>query len=84
MNKEVNGIKTQVGCTDSFEIATKTITMEDIKVIFKKMLNEHEPLIVQKNLEMFHNQEQSILALISGNNLLTNQRLHSLSKDIIT
>ena len=31
---------------------------------------------------MFHKQEQSILALISGNNSLTNQRLDNLSKDI--
>ena len=31
---------------------------------------------------MFHKQEQSILALISGNNSLTNQRLDNLGKDI--
>ena len=31
---------------------------------------------------MFHNQELSILALISGNNSLTNQCLDNLSKDI--
>ena len=31
---------------------------------------------------MFHEQEQSILALISANNSLTSQRLDSLSKDI--
>ena len=31
---------------------------------------------------MFHKQEQSVLALISGNNSLTNQRLNSLNKDI--
>ena len=31
---------------------------------------------------MFHKQEQSILALISGNNSLTSQRLDNLSKDI--
>ena len=31
---------------------------------------------------MFHKQEQSILALISGNYSLTNQRLYNLSKDI--
>ena len=56
--------------------------MEDIKVIFEKMLKEHEASIVQKNQEMFHKQEQSILALISGNNSLTNQRLDNLSKDL--
>ena len=46
------------------------------------MLKEHEASVVQKNQEMFHKQEQSFLALISGNNSLTNQRLDSLSKDI--
>ena len=46
------------------------------------MLKEHEASVVQKNQEMFHKQEQSILALISGNNSLTNERLDSLSKDI--
>ena len=56
--------------------------MEDIKGIFEKMLNEHEASIVQKNQEMFHKQEQSILALISGSNSLTNQRLDNFSKDI--
>ena len=30
---------------------------------------------------MFHKQEQSIVALISGNNSLANQRLDGLSKD---
>ena len=40
--------------------------MEDIKVIFEKMLRQHEASIVQKNQEMFYNQKQSILALISG------------------
>ena len=42
---------------------TENLTMEDIKVTFKKMLKEHEASIVQKNQEMFHKQEQSILAL---------------------
>ena len=46
------------------------------------MLKKHEASIVQKNQEMFHRQEQSILVLISGNNWLTNQRLDNLSKDI--
>ena len=52
--------------------------MEDIKVIFEKMLKEHEASIVPKNQEMFHKQEQSIVALISGNNSLTNQRVDNL------
>ena len=56
--------------------------MQDIKVIFKKILKEHEASIVQKNQEMFYKQERSILALISGNNSLTNERLDYLSKDI--
>ena len=46
------------------------------------MLKEHEASIVQKNQETLHKQEQSILALISGNNSLMNQRLDNLSKDI--
>ena len=61
---------------------TKNVMMGDIKVIFEKVLKEHEVSIVQKNQEMFHKQEQSILALISGNNSLTNQGLDKLSKDI--
>ena len=73
---------TQIGCTDSFELTMKNLTMEDIKVIFKKMLKEHKASIVQKNQETFHKQEQSILALISGNNALTNLCLDNLSKDI--
>ena len=56
--------------------------MEDIKVIFEKMLKEHVASIVQKNQKMFHKQEQSILTLTSGNNSLTNQRLDNLSKDL--
>ena len=63
-------------------MTTKNLTTEDIKVIFEKMLKKHEASIVQKNQEMFHRQEQSILVLISGNNSLTNQRLDNLSKDI--
>ena len=78
----VNDINTQIGCIDSFEMTTKNLTMEDIKVIFKKMLKEHKASIVQKNQETFHKQEQSILALISGNNALTNLCLDNLSKDI--
>ena len=78
----VNDINIHIGCIDSFEMTTKNLTMEDIKVIFKKMLKEHEASIVQKNQEMFHKQEQFILALISGNNSQTNQRLDNLSKDI--
>ena len=78
----MNDINTQIGCIDSFEMTTKNFTMEDIKVIFENMLKKHEVSIVQKNPEMFHKQEQSILALISGNNSLTNQRLDNLSKDI--
>ena len=62
-------------------MTTKNLTMGDIKVIFEEMLKEHEASIVQKNQEMFHKQEQFILALKSGNNSLTNQRLDNLSKD---
>ena len=78
----VLSLNNQIGCIDSLEMTTKNLTMEDIKVTFEKMLKEHEASIVQKNQEMFHKQEQSILALISGNNSLTNQRLDNLSKDI--
>ena len=75
-------MNTQTGCIDSFEMMTKNLTMEDIKVIFEKMLKEHEASIVQKNQEMFHKQEQSVLELISGKTSLTNQRIDSLSKDM--
>ena len=68
----------QIGYIDSFEMTTKNLTMEDIKVIFEKMLKEHEASIVQKDQEIFHKQEQSILALISGNKSLTNQRKQKL------
>ena len=30
-------------------MTTKNVTMEDIKVIFQKMVKEHEASIVQKN-----------------------------------
>ena len=78
----MNDINPQIGWIDSFEMTTKNITVEDINIIFEKMLKKHEASIVQKNQEMFHKQDQSILALISGNNSLTNQRLDNLSKDI--
>ena len=71
-----------VGCIGDFEMTNKILMMEDIAVIFEKKLKEHEASIVQKNQEMFHKQEQSILALIYGNNSLTNQCLDSLSKNI--
>ena len=63
----MNDTYTQFGYIDGFEMTTKILTMEDIKIIFEKMLREHEASVVQ---------------LISGNNSLTNQRLDSLSKDI--
>ena len=75
-------MNTQFNYIDDFKMTTKHLTMEDIKVIFRKMLKELEPLIVQKNQEMFYKQKQSILALVSGNNSLTNQCIYSLSKDI--
>ena len=53
----VNDINTQTVCIDSFEMTTKNLTMEYIKVIFEKILKEHEAPIVQKNQEMFHKQE---------------------------
>ena len=81
VKKIVNDINTQIGCIDGFEMTTRYLKMEDIKVIFKKMLKEHELSIVQNNQEMFHKQEQSTPALISGNSSLTNRRLDSLSKE---
>ena len=59
-------------------MTTKNLTMDDIKVISKKMLKKHKASIVRKNQEMLPKQEQSMLALTSGNNSLTNQRLDSL------
>ena len=81
IKKIVNDINTQNGCRDGFEMKTRYLKMEDIKVIFKKMLKEHELSIVQNDQEMFHKQEQSTPALISGNSSLTNRRLDSLSKE---
>ena len=63
----MNDTNTQFGYIDGFEMTNKILTMEDIKIIFEKMLREHEASVVQ---------------LIYGNNSLTNQRLDSLSKDI--
>ena len=82
MKRILNDINSQIGCIDSFEMTKKNLMMEDIKLIFENMLKEHDASIFQKNQEMFHKQEQSILALISGNNSLTNQRLDNISKDI--
>ena len=42
------------------------------------MLKKFEASVARKNQEMPHKQEQSMLALTSGNNSLTNQRLDSL------
>ena len=68
VKRMVNDKNTQIDCIDSFEMMTKNLRMEDIKVISEKMLKENEASIVQKNQEMVHKQEHSILALISGNN----------------
>ena len=59
----MNDIITQIGCIDSSEMTTKNLTMEGIKVIFEKMLKEHEASVVQKNQEMFHKQDQPILEI---------------------
>ena len=65
------------------EMSTKNLTMDDINLIFGKMLKEqHKTAAVQKYQEMFHKQEQSILDLITENNWSTNQRLDNLSKDV--
>ena len=82
VRKIVNDINAKFGCIDGFKMMTKNLTIEGIKVIFEKMLKEHNASIVQKNQGMFHKQEHSILALISRNDSLTNQLLDSLSKDI--
>ena len=69
--KYVNSLNlsyTQIGCIDGFEMTTKNLTMEDIKVIFEKILKAHEASTVQKNQDIFHKQGQSIIVLISGNN----------------
>ena len=64
-------------------MSTKNLTMDDINLIFGKMLKEqHKTAVVQKYQEMFHKQEQSILDLITENNWSTNQRLDNLSKDV--
>ena len=45
--------------------------MKDIKLIFEKILKEYEVSIFQKNEEMFHKREETILALISGKKLIS-------------
>ena len=82
VKKKINDINTQISCIDRFERTTKNLTMEDIKVIFEKMLKEHEESVVQKSQEMFQKQAQFILVLISENNSLTKPCLDRLSKDI--
>ena len=47
---KVNDINTQFRRIDGFEMTTKNLTMGDIKVIFEKMLKEHEASIVQDRL----------------------------------
>ena len=47
---KVNDINTQFRRIDGFEMMTKNLTMGDIKVIFEKMLKEHEASIVQDRL----------------------------------
>ena len=46
----MNDINTQFRRIDGFEMMTKNLTMGDIKVIFEKMLKEHEASIVQDRL----------------------------------
>ena len=46
----VNDINTRFRRIDGFEVTTKNLTMGDIKVIFEKMLKEHEESIVQDRL----------------------------------
>ena len=46
----MNDINTQFRRIDGFEMTTKNLTMGDIKVIFEKMLKEHEASIVQDRL----------------------------------
>lgn len=64
-------INTQFGCIDGFKMTTKNLTMKDIKLIFEKILKEHEVSIFQNNQEMFHKREETILALISGKKLIS-------------
>ena len=46
----MNDINTQFRRIDGFEMTTKNLTMGDIKVIFEKILKEHEASIVQDRL----------------------------------
>ena len=46
----MNDINTQFRRIDGFEMTTKNLTIGDIKVIFEKMLKEHEASIVQDRL----------------------------------
>ena len=46
----MNDKNTQFRRIDGFEMTTKNLTMGDIKVIFEKILKEHEASIVQDRL----------------------------------
>ena len=50
VKRMVNDINTQFCRIDGFEVTTKNLTMGDIKVIFEKMLKEHEASVVQDSL----------------------------------
>ena len=58
------------------------ITIEGIKKIFQDMLKHHQEALTKKQEEMFRSHENSIMQLISGNTIITNQRLDNLSKKL--
>ena len=63
-------------------MGSTSITIEDVKKIFKDMFKQHEEAITKKQEEMFRSHENSITLLISENTTLTNDRLDNLSKEI--
>ena len=63
-------------------MGSTSITIEDIKKIFKDMFKQHEEAITKKQEEMFRSHENSITQPISENTTLINQRLDNLSKEI--
>ena len=61
---------------------TSVIAINDVKSIFEEMFKQHEIFMTKRNEEMFKQQENSLMQIISGNTQLTNQRLDALTKDI--
>ena len=64
-------------------MGSTNIGIEDIKKILEDMFKQHQEAITKKKEEeMFRSHENSIMPSISGNTILTNQKLDYLTKEI--